>query len=102
MRAGKGSGASGQYRGFAPDGSEQPILTLAGADQGLWEFDAQGNKTKNARASVWWNGVLVHDDVELPGATGGGLGDAERATGPILLQDHGNPVRYRNIWFVKG
>lgn len=66
------------------------------------EFDAQGNKTKNARASLWWNGVLVHDDVELPGATGGGLGDAERATGPILLQDHGNPVRYRNIWFVKG
>lgn len=39
------NGEAIKYRGFAPDGSEQPILTLAGADQGLWEFDAQGNPT---------------------------------------------------------
>lgn len=39
------NGEAIKYRGFAPDGSEQPILTLVGADQGLWEYDAQGNPT---------------------------------------------------------
>jgi len=37
------NGEAIKYRGFAPDGSEQPILTLVGADQGTWVFDAQGN-----------------------------------------------------------
>lgn len=39
------NGEAIKYRGFSPDGSEQPVLTLVGADQGLWEFDAQGNPT---------------------------------------------------------
>lgn len=39
------NGKAIKYRGFAPDGSEQPILTLVGADQGLWEYDSMGNPT---------------------------------------------------------
>lgn len=39
------NGEAIRYRGFSPDGSEQPMLTLVGADQGLWEYDAEGNPT---------------------------------------------------------
>src|SRR5262249_9794574 len=62
-------------------------------------FDADGKKTANARVTVLHNGVKVHDDVEVPGPTG--FGQPEKDTpGPIYLQDHGNPVFYRNIWLV--
>lgn len=61
-------------------------------------FDAQSKKVANARVTVWQNGIPIHKDVEIDGPTGGALGQAETATGPLLLQDHGNPVRYRNVW----
>ncbi len=54
-------------------------------------------KVAPARVSVLWNGVLVHRGVVLRRPTR--LGDPESASpGPIVLQDHGRPVRYRNIW----
>ena len=59
-----------------------------------------GKKVKNARITVRHNGVVIHDDRELPAATPGGCGK-ESEPGPIFLQNHGNPVRYRNIWAVK-
>jgi hypothetical protein len=62
------------------------------------KFDDAGNVIANPRVTVRWNGVLVHDNVEIPHITAGGIGDRMRKTGPILLQDHGNPVKYRNIW----
>lgn len=54
-----------------------------------------------ARVTVMHNGAVVHDHVEILGAT------AHRAVaqyvphppqGPLVLQDHGNPVQFRNIW----
>src|SRR6185436_10875854 len=62
-------------------------------------FDAAGKKTANARMTVWHNGIEIHHDVEVDGPTAGGAGD-EAALGPLLLQDHGNPVRYRNVWVL--
>jgi uncharacterized protein len=62
-------------------------------------FDAAGKKTANARISVWHNGIPIHDDFALDGSTAGGE-TVEAARGPLLLQDHGNPVRYRNVWFL--
>ena len=62
-------------------------------------FDADGEKIENARITVRHNGVLIQDDVELPDSTGGG--DAEEDTpGPLYLQNHFDPVVYRNVWVV--
>lgn len=63
-----------------------------------WE---DGKKVKNARMTVKLNGVLVQDDVEVPKITPAGPMKKESADpGPIYLQHHGNPVRYRNIWVM--
>jgi hypothetical protein len=54
-------------------------------------------KQSNARVTVVWNGSVVQQDTEVPGSTT--LGDAEApGPAPLRLQDHGHPVRYRNIW----
>jgi hypothetical protein len=63
-------------------------------------FDGD-KKVKNARLSLKWNGVLVHDDVELEKGTGMGSRRQEVPKGPILVQDHGNPVMFRNTWLVE-
>ncbi len=63
-------------------------------------FDDSGKKIENARITVVQNGVTVQDDLELPRGTPGGLGGESPEPGPILLQDHASPVRYRNIRVV--
>lgn len=65
-------------------------------------YDPAGKVTKNARITVRHNGVVVHDNVELPNRkTTAAPIDPGPEPGPIYLQDHGNPVRFRNIWFVE-
>ncbi|HEX6987627.1 MAG TPA: DUF1080 domain-containing protein, partial [Planctomycetaceae bacterium] len=54
---------------------------------------------ENARLTVWHNGVKIHDDYELPSKTGAGRPEGPDPL-PILFQDHGNPVRFRNVWLV--
>ena len=62
-------------------------------------WDAEGNKTAPARVTVRHNGVVIQDDTEIPGPTGGGAGEAD-TPGPIHLQDHWDPVTYRNVWVL--
>lgn len=64
------------------------------------KFDGDGKKTGNARITVRHNGVIIHDNVEITAKTGGGAAEAPDAR-PIKLQDHGNPVHFRNIWIVE-
>ena len=64
-------------------------------------YDNSGAKTANARITVRHNGVLVHENVELPKATRASPVKEGPEPGPIYLQDHGNPVHYRNIWLVE-
>lgn len=63
------------------------------------KYNDAGEKTENARVTVKHNGVVIHDDVELPHGTPG-----YHAEGPgpdsLFLQDHSNPVHFRNIWVI--
>jgi len=60
-----------------------------------------GKKVKNGRMTVYHNGVKIHDNQEITrDNTTAGLGGDVCKPGPIMLQDHGNPVQYRNIWLL--
>jgi hypothetical protein len=63
-------------------------------------FDAAGNKTAPATATLLLNGVKLYERqaLELPHGAAGRLGEA--ATGPVMLQEHGMPVQFRNIWIL--
>lgn len=64
-------------------------------------FDEAGKKTANARVTVRHNGVVIHRDLEIPRPTGLARLKGETAQGPLVLQNHGNPVRFRNIWVLE-
>lgn len=91
----------------------KPPLVNACRKPGEWQtYDIvyhrpifKGKKVvRKARFTVIHNGVLVHDNVELSGGTGWrGPHSISKYVphsdkGPIQLQDHGNPVLFRNIW----
>ncbi len=57
-----------------------------------------GEKVSNATLTVRLNGVTVHSSVELPRGTRAAPVKEGPEPGPIYFQNHGNPVRFRNIW----
>ena len=59
-----------------------------------------GKKTKNARMTFRHNGVVIHDDLDINGKTGGSRKDPEGTPGQIRFQGHGNPLQFRNIWVI--
>jgi hypothetical protein len=100
-----------------PDGmagaiyGQYPPLVNACRPQGEWQtydiiFHAaklqNGKVIKPARVTAFFNGVLVQDDTDLIGPTGHQILASYPASlpgkGPLQLQDHNDPVRYRNIW----
>ena len=100
-----------------PDGQaaalygQYPPLVNASRPPGEWQtydivfraprFDASGTVTSPAHVTVLHNGVLVQDAVELTGPSGHHARppyQAHAARLPLGLQDHGHPVRYRNVW----
>jgi 3-keto-disaccharide hydrolase len=65
------------------------------------KFDEQGKVIDRARVTVLHNGVLIQNNAEIYGITYNdrpALYIAHSTQLPLRLQDHGNPVRYRNIW----
>ncbi len=90
---------------------QYPPLVNASRPPGEWQFydiiwtaprfNDDGSIKSKARLTVFHNGVLVQNNVELTGPTGW-IGrrpySAHPERLPISFQDHGNPVRYRNIW----
>ena len=63
------------------------------------KFDADGKATAPARVTIKHNGVLIHDNIELKSTPGGGRSDQK--PGALFLQDHGDAVRFKNIWIVE-
>jgi hypothetical protein len=59
-----------------------------------------GKKATNARITVRHNGVVIHDHRELPQMTAGHPAKEEQPTGKLHLQNHNEPVRFRNIWVL--
>jgi len=64
-------------------------------------FNDNGEKIHGALLTVLHNGVLIQDEAEAKGPTTAAPDNTETGQGGIYLQDHGNPVQYRNIWLVK-
>jgi hypothetical protein len=64
------------------------------------KYDASGKKTANARATVLHNGVLIHEDYEIPHGTPGRQAEGPGPR-PLHLQGHGNHVEFRNVWLVE-
>ena len=98
---GQAGAAYGQY----------PPLVNASLPPGQWQsydiifrrprFDSTGTLTAPARMTALQNGVLILDNVALWGPTNwlqANRYEPGHDRGPLALQDHGNPVRYRNIW----
>jgi hypothetical protein len=61
-----------------------------------------GTMVKPAFQTVFWNGVMVHNRTEVMGPmvyrNVASYSTPHAAELPLMLQDHSNPVRYRNIW----
>jgi len=96
--------AGSVYKQYAP-------LVNASRPPGQWQsydiifraprFDEQGKAIERARVTVLHNGALIQNNVEIFGNTYNdrpAVYTAHAALEPLRLQDHGNPVRYRNIW----
>jgi Domain of Unknown Function (DUF1080) len=90
---------------------QYPPLVNASRPPGQWQtydivfhgprFAKEGKEIRPARVTILHNGVLVQDNVELTGPTAHGERPPYKAHPeklPLQLQDHHNPVRYRNIW----
>ncbi|MBP8128965.1 MAG: DUF1080 domain-containing protein [Candidatus Hydrogenedentes bacterium] len=64
------------------------------------KFDAAGKKTADAVITVVQNGQTLYNNMTLPHPTPGGIDGKEAALGPLMLQNHGNEVRFRNVWVL--
>lgn len=62
---------------------------------------ADGKITKPAVLTVRHNGVLIHENVKADHVTTAGVGGPVVSPAPLMIQDHGNAVRYRNIWYTE-
>jgi hypothetical protein len=60
-----------------------------------------GKKVANGRMTVRLNGVVIHDNLELTHSTTASPQKENAEPGPVYIQNHGNPVRFRNIWVVE-
>jgi hypothetical protein len=89
------------YKQIAPSVNAcKPPLQWQSYDVTFHSAKKEGDRViQKARVTVVHNGVTIIDDKEID-PTPGGLGGQAGQPGPLLLQDHGNAVQYKNIWIV--
>lgn len=64
-------------------------------------FNQYGEIAEDGRITLLQNGIVVHNNFILPSVTPGGITENRRvARGPLMLQDHGNAVSFRNVWVM--
>lgn len=93
----------GIYSQYAP-------LTIASNPPEEWQvydiivraprFNQYDEVSENGRMTVIMNGQVIHNNIELPRACPGGISNKRVRKGPLLLQDHGDEVSFRNIWVM--
>lgn len=91
-------------------GQRAPALD-ASRPAGVWQsldvafrspvLDTNGFPAQPARVTASLNDLLIHDNVNLTGSTAGACDTYLARSGPLVLQDHGAPVRFRNVWLVE-
>jgi len=99
--AGADNECGGLYR------QQQPIINMCLPPLSWQTYDVlfrearwEGNeKTENAQITVLHNGVPIHWKHAITNKTGAGQKEEAKPL-PIHLQNHGNPVRFRNVWLV--
>jgi hypothetical protein len=91
---------------------QTPPKVIASKPAGKWQtydiffraprFDADGKVVDNARATVYQNGILIHQNEVFKGPTGIQYEQykGEAPTGPIVLQGDHDTVQFRNVWIV--
>jgi hypothetical protein len=93
----RGGGCGGLYNYKDPDAFD--VFSLASLPPLEWQtYDMEyrvekkdGALVGKPKVSIWHNGIKIHDNAELK---------FPAKKGDVHWQDHGNPVRYRNIWLV--
>jgi hypothetical protein len=100
---GKDNECGGVYTRLAPKVNMcLPPLQWQTYDVEFTNAVREGDKVvKKARITLKHNGVLVHDNAEIAGVTGGARNEPEGTPGVLRLQGHGNPLQFKNIWVVE-
>ena len=99
-----GKGDCGAIYGVAPPNANVSLPPLRWQTYDITFIAPKPGKDGQAaapgRMTVLHNGIKIHEKVAVGGTTRAGMAHLKGPTGPLMLQDHGNVVKYRNIWLV--